>query len=153
MDSATLLYIFGRPGQTPCKPSRSHLWALSGWSVAAALRVSPGNVLEPSALIKLGSVSGQDCVPLHTTVDVAGKEFVIASDDLAFGGKCQECPMFSRGGVLPTTNALPSAMTGVNTSWDCWGICWRVWWGRIPDASTLLFWAIEQAAELDLSQL
>lgn len=109
--------------------------------------------MERSALIKLGSCLGQDHVALHTIVDMAGKEFIIVSDDLAYRARCQECPMFSRGGVLSTTNAQQSVMTGVNARWDCWGICWRAWWGRIPDATTLLFWAVDRAAELDLSQL
>lgn len=104
-------------------------------------------------LIELGSCLGEGCVPLHTTVDMAGKEFIIVSDDLAFRVKCQECPMFSWGGVLSTTNAQQGVMTGVNACWDCWGICWQAWWGRIPDATTLLFWAMDWAAELDILQL
>lgn len=61
--------------------------------------------------------------------------------------------MSSWGGVLSSTNARRSVMTGVHTGRDCWGICWRAWWGRIPDATTLLFRAMGRAAELHLSQL
>lgn len=152
MGSAALLHISGRLGRTPCKPSCSCLWACSGCSVTPC-KILAGRILEQSALIKLGSCLEQDRVPLHTTVHMAGKEFIIMSDDLAFRAKCQERPMFSWGGVLSTTNAQQSAMTGVNARWDCWGICWQAWWGRIPDATTLLFWAMDRAAELDLSQL
>lgn len=42
---------------------------------------------------------------------------------------------------------------GVRVRWDCWGVCWWAWWGRSPHATTWLFWAMDWAAELDLSQL
>lgn len=64
------------------------------------------------ALIKLGTCSGQDRIPLHSSVDMAGKESVIVSDDLACSAKCQECPMFSQGGVLSTTNGQQGLMVG-----------------------------------------
>lgn len=153
MGTATLIYTFWRLVQAPCKPSCSCLWACSRWPVTATLQDLPGGFLEWSSLMKLGSCLGEDRVALHTIVDMAGKEFVIASDDLALRAKSQECPMFSWGGVLSTTNAQQSVMTGMNACWDCWGICWWVWWGSIPDATTLLFWAMDWAAELDLSQL
>lgn len=73
-------------------------------------KILTGRILERSALIKLGTCSGQDHIPLHASVDLAGKESVIVSDDLACSAKCQERPMFSQGGVLSTTNARQSVM-------------------------------------------
>ncbi|KAF4796026.1 hypothetical protein TURU_086588 [Turdus rufiventris] len=58
------------------------------------------------------AAAGQDRIPLHSSVDMAGKESVIVSDDLAYSAKCQECPMFSQGGVLSTTNGQQSLMVG-----------------------------------------
>lgn len=110
VSSATLLYIFG--SQNPLKPSYLVFGFVMGSEQLPLCKILTGMILERLALIKLGACSGQDHVPLHSSVDMAGKESVIVSDDLACSAECQECPMFSQGGVLSTTNGQQSVMMG-----------------------------------------
>lgn len=110
--SATLLYIFGTLGKNSLKPSCFVFRFVTCGNQLPLCRILTGRILERSALTKLGTCSGQDHIPLHSSVDMAGKESVIVSDDLACSAKCQECPMFSQGGVLSTTNGQQSLMVG-----------------------------------------
>lgn len=112
LGSATPLHIFGRLGQNPFKPSCPALGFIVGGKQLPLCKILTGRILEQSDLIKLGTCSGQDHIPLHSSVDMAGKESVTVSDDLACIAKCQECPMFSQGGVLSTTNGQQSVMMG-----------------------------------------
>lgn len=63
MGSATLLYRIGRLGQNSPKPSCLAFGFVMGGKQLPLCKILTGRILEQSALIKLGTCSGQDHIP------------------------------------------------------------------------------------------
>lgn len=154
MGSTALLNIFGRLGQTPRKPSCSCLWARSGWPVTPSLqdpRRKDLGVMSPNQTwLLLGAGSRFPAYHCGYGRQRIHHQCLMT---LPSGRSAKNAPCFLGVGCCPPLIPSKAWWQGWTHAGISGGICWRAWWGRIPHATTLLFWAMDRDAELDLSQL